>query len=254
MIILRHTIIGNGKKHIVLLHDLLSDKRNYKSIHEYINIEEYTYIFVDLRGYGSSKDIEGNYTCDEASNDVINLIKHLNLKSVCLLGHSMSTLIAQKIAMDAPTLINNLILITPIGPQGIKIPLKSQNKLLDDLAKNEGNIEQIVNNSSKRYNQRWRDNRIKDAYDSSLLHARVGYMHMYLTSDISNTVKNIQCPINIIVGKHDLQIFSYRTVDRIMTNYYANFEIHECDQAGHYPMLECPVYFVSKLEAFCSSQ
>jgi pimeloyl-ACP methyl ester carboxylesterase len=30
-----------------------------------------------------------------------------------------------------------------------------------------------------------------------------------------------------------------------------DLEIVECQKARHYPMLECPVFFASKLEEFC---
>ena len=40
-------------------------------------------------------------------------------------------------------------------------------------------------------------------------------------------------------------LFTYKTGEK-------DVEIVECQEAGHYPMIECPVFFASKIEEFCS--
>lgn len=243
--------IGQGNKTIIFLHELLGDTRNYDLIFPYLNEVDFTYYFVDLRGYGKSKNIHGLYTCEEASSDVLNLIKTLNLKNVNLLAHSMSTLIAQKIAIIAKEYISQLILITPIIAAGLKLSQKSNDKLLNDMKNDPKNIENIVRSASIRYNESWVQYRIKVAQDSSIKEARVGYMNMYLTTDFAQEAKEITIPIKIIVGKNDFVIFSYKTVKRLFDNIYKDVEIYECLEAGHYPMIEVPVYFASKIEEFC---
>ena len=89
------------------------------------------------------------------------------------------------------------------------------------------------------------------AYESSTLEARVGYMKMYLTTDFSAEIQNPTQPINIIVGKHDFPVFSRAHVEKVFSTSYTNINIVECQEAGHYPMIECPVYFATKLEEFC---
>ena len=252
MIELGHEIIGTGDTKIMILHELMGDHNNYAAILPYLDKTNFTYIFVDLRGYGLSKDISGEYTCEEAANDVTNLICILKLEKVNLLAHSMSTMIAQKVAIIDPAHISQLILITPITAAGIQVPKSSQDKLLQDMRKSDGNIEEIVQSASKRHNDSWVRNRVYMAYNASTINARVGYMKMYLTTDFLDEVPNIKIPIKIIVGKYDFPIFSLKTVTRLFTNTYENFEVFECQEAGHYPMLECPVYFASKIEEFCS--
>jgi len=252
MIELGHKIIGTGKTKIMILHELMGDHNNYEAILPYLDITRFTYIFVDLRGYGLSRDLRGEYTCEEAANDVKNLISILKLEKINLLAHSMSTMIAQKVALTDEVHISQLILITPITAAGIQVPKSSQDKLLGDLRRNDGNIEEIVKSASKRHNESWRRNRIDMAYNASILDARVGYMKMYLTTNFLDEVSNIKIPIKIIVGKYDFPIFSFKTVSRLFNKDYEDVEILECQEAGHYPMLECPVYFASKIEEFCS--
>ena len=249
MINLGHKIIGTGKKNIIVLHELMGNYKNYEPTFPYLNTDDFTFIFVDLRGYGLSKDIEGDYSCVEASNDIKNLITQLELEDVILIAHSMSTLIAQKVAL-IDSRISKLILITPIPPTGIKLPQMAQDKLINEMNENKNKIEEIVYSASKRHNKIWAKSRIKMAYEASTLNARIGYMKMYLETDFSDDVENIKIPIKIIVGKYDFPIFGIKLVTKLFSHYYKDIEIIECQEAGHYPMLECPVYFASKIEEF----
>ncbi|MGB5919187.1 alpha/beta fold hydrolase [Arcobacter sp.] len=250
MTILGHKIVGSGKKHILVLHELMGDHTNFDPILPYIDTTTFTYIFIDHRGYGLSKDIIGEYTCKEAANDVKNLITKLNLQDVNLLAHSMSTMIAQKVALIDDR-IKQLILITPISATGIKMKPQAQDKLIASMKKNENLIEYVVESASNRYNQPWKDYRIKMGYEASTLEARTGYMTMYLTTDFINEVKDIKIPIKIMVGHHDLPAFHKNNVRKQFEGYYNDFEIIECMEAGHYPMIECPVYFTTEIERFC---
>ena len=251
MIELGHKIIGIGTKKIIFLHELMGNYKNYEPTFPYFDTQKSTFIYADLRGYGLSKEIEGEYSCIEAANDVKNLITLLNLDEVVLVAHSMSTMIAQKIAL-LDTRVSQLILITPIFASGIRLPEIAKNKLINEMSQNKNKIEEIVYSSSKRYNKTWAKNRIKMAYEASSLKARVGYMKMYLETDFSEEVENINIPIKIIVGRCDFPIFSLKLVTKLFSEYYNDLEIIECQEAGHYPMLECPVYFASKIEEFCS--
>lgn len=228
----------------------MGDCRNYEACMPYLNKDEFTYFFIDLRGYGLSKELTGDYTCDEAANDIVSLIKNLKLKDVNLLAHSMSTLIAQKVAL-IDNRIKQLILITPISASGIKMKPLAQTNLINKMKENKELIEQVVQSASKRYNQVWKDYRIKMGYTSSTLEARTGYMNMYLTTDFIDEVKDIKIPIKIMVGHHDLPAFHKNNVKKQFEEYYNDFEIIECMEAGHYPMIECPVYFASEVERFC---
>ncbi|QDF29901.1 alpha/beta fold hydrolase [Halarcobacter anaerophilus] len=252
MTMLGYKIIGEGEKKVIILHELMGDHRNYDSSVFYFDKKNFSYIFIDLRGYGLSKNIKGEYSCDEASNDVKNLLLKLDIKEYFLVAHSMSTMIAQKIALIDKR-VKKLLLITPISAAGIKMKESAKNKLLEEMQENRGKIEEIVNSSSKRYNQTWRDYRIKLAYESSTLEARVGYMKMYLNTDfLEEAYENIDIPIKIIIGDYDFPVFSMNQVKKSFSK-YKDVQIEECKESGHYAMLETPVLFASKLETLLKS-
>jgi len=250
MEILNYKIIGSGDKKVLFLHELMGDSRNYEPCLPYFDTKNFTFIFIDLRGYGLSKDIKGNFTCEEAAIDLKNLLDHLKLDKVYLLAHSMSTMIAQKVAL-IDNRIKKLILITPISAAGIKMKNESKINMLTKMKENDGKIEEIVNSSSKRYNQAWRDYRINIAYTSSTPEARAAYMSMYLNTDfLEEAEDNINIPIKILVGKYDFPVFTKTNIQKIFSA-YKNIQIIECQEAGHYPMIECPVFFATKVEEFC---
>lgn len=251
MIELGHKIIGNGEKKVLFLHELMGSHKNYDPILPFLDTVNFTYIFVDHRGYGLSKDIQGEYTCDEAANDVKNLITKLGLDEVYLVAHSMSTMIAQKVAL-IDSRIKKLILNTPIPASGVKVSELQKNALLKQAREDKNFIEDVVYSSSKRYNQTWANYRIDMGYNSSIVDARVGYMNMYLNTNFQKEAEeNINIPIKIIIGKLDFPVFGFNQVNKNFSN-YKDVQIVECSEAGHYPMIECPVFFASKLEEFCS--
>ena len=248
---LGHKIVGTGKKKVLFIHELMGDHRNYEPIIPFLDKENFTYIFIDHRGYGLSKDIKGEYTCQEASNDIKNLITILGLDEVYLVAHSMSTMIAQMVAL-IDIKVKKLILNTPIPASGVKVSKLQKQSLLKQAKEDKNFIEEVVYSSSKRYNQTWANYRIDIGYSSSIVDARVGYMSMYLNTNFQKEAEeNINIPIKIIIGKLDFPVFGKNQVTRNFSN-YKDVEIVECQEAGHYPMIECPAFFASKLEQFCS--
>ena len=252
MTILNYKKFGNGEKKFIFLHELMGDCANYENCLNYFDKNLFTIFMVDLRGYGLSKNILGKYNLDEAVNDVINLVTNLvtNLKltDYILVAHSMSSMIAQHITSKDKR-VNKLILLTPISYKGVKSTQKAKDNLLAQMEKNSGKIEEIVEQSSKRYNQTWRDYRINLAYNSSILEARIAYMNMYLNVDYESSFEKLEIdiPIKIITGKYDFPVFSKNEVEKYFQE-FKDVEIIEFEEAGHYPMIECPVLFASKIE------
>jgi pimeloyl-ACP methyl ester carboxylesterase len=158
----------------------------------------------------------------------------------------MSTMIAQRVALIEQK-IKKLILTTPISASGIKVPEIQKKSLIRKMSENKRAIEQIVRSSSRRYNQTWAKYRIDMGYSSSLVEARTSYMNMYLnTSDNENDI-NEEIEVNIILGKHDSAVFAKKETEKNFSK-YKNVNIIECQEAGHYPMIECPVFYASKIE------
>ncbi|XPS40320.1 alpha/beta fold hydrolase [Aliarcobacter butzleri] len=85
-----------------------------------------------------------------------------------------------------------------------------------------------------------------------MLEARLGYMSMYLNENFlstSNTQISLNIPIKIITGSYDFPVFSSAEVKKYFEQ-FDDVEIVEFKEAGHYPMIESPVLFASKIESW----
>jgi pimeloyl-ACP methyl ester carboxylesterase/CRP-like cAMP-binding protein len=70
-------------------------------------------ISVDLPGYGQSPPFEGRTTIDRYAELIANLAEQISDGPVVLIGHSMGGMIGVTVAMNAPVLVERMILISP---------------------------------------------------------------------------------------------------------------------------------------------
>lgn len=68
----------------------------------------------DLRGHGRS-DGEGALSIEGWAEDVKGLMRHLELPTATLVGHSLGTLVVQHLALEEPELCDHLILVGGIS-------------------------------------------------------------------------------------------------------------------------------------------
>jgi len=74
--------------------------------------DNYHVICPDLRGYGQSSKPEGyeNYTFRNMANDVISILKYLNIeKKAHIIGHDRGARVAYRLAIDHPELVSSVM-------------------------------------------------------------------------------------------------------------------------------------------------
>lgn len=105
---------GKGEETLVFIHGLGSNLKSWKKNIDNL-AEAYRCIALDLPGYGQSS--KGGYTYDMSffANTLSLFIQELKLKKVTLVGHSMGGQVAIHTVLDAPSQIDQLILIAPAG-------------------------------------------------------------------------------------------------------------------------------------------
>lgn len=249
-----HKQIGSGKEKVLVMHHWMGDSTSYDSTLPYLNTEAYTYVFVDLRGYGRSKEMKGQYSVDEASADAIRLINFLGWDKFHLVGHSMSGMIVQKIAVDHPARVKSMIAITPVPACGSPGPEEMMDFFESAALNNDEAAMECVNTlTSHRYTKAFSKKMVLDNRQSSTSEARLGYMKMFFHTDFSESVKGLHTPILVLIGEYDFE-GSEAFMRNTFMEWYPNAKLEWCKASGHYPMIETPIAFVATMESFLSSQ
>ncbi|MDR1954762.1 MAG: alpha/beta hydrolase [Candidatus Methanoplasma sp.] len=106
---LYYEIEGNGPP-LVLVTGFVADVGFWGKASKILS-KRFTVIKVDNRGAGKTS-YRGRFTLDDIAEDIIFLIKKLDLGMVNILGWSMGSQIALKVAVAAPEIMSKLILVS----------------------------------------------------------------------------------------------------------------------------------------------
>ncbi len=253
MELIAHKQIGSGKEKVLVMHHWMGDSTSYDSMIPYLNTNDYTYVFVDLRGYGRSMEMKGTYSVEEASKDAMKLIDSLAWDNFHLIGHSMSGMIVQKIAVSNPSRVKSVIAITPVPACGSPGPKEMMDFFESAALNNDEAAMECVNTlTSNRYTKAFAKKMVLDNRQWSTSEARLGYMKMFFYTDFSEAVKGLQTPILVLIGEHDFK-GSEAFMRSTFLEWYPNAQLECCKASGHYPMIETPIALVTTIEKFLST-
>jgi len=246
--------IGRGPKVVVLLHDWLGDSTNYDATLPYLSQDEFTWLLPDLRGYGASRHLDAAFTLKEATTDIIALLDSLNIKEFSVAGHSMTGLVALRLALDHPQRVQKAILASPVLAGGLKLDDAGRG-FFEKAAVDTTTCREVVGVvTSGRYTKTWLELKARKAAETSLPEARLGYLHnMLLVSDFSSELPGLQVPLLTITGSFDADGFKDAAVREALKPVAALTTFSDVTEAGHYPMQEAPVRYASLVQAFLNS-
>jgi pimeloyl-ACP methyl ester carboxylesterase len=109
----RYLDAGSGEP-VLLMHGLGGSIESWTN-----NIEELAKTFrvvaVDLPGFGLSDKPKTDYTIRFYTKFVAQFLKQLNLKQASVVGSSLGGHVAAEVAINHPSLVKRLILISPVG-------------------------------------------------------------------------------------------------------------------------------------------
>ena len=249
-----HKLIGSGKEKVLVLHNWFCDSSSYDPLLPYLDIEKFTYLFMDLRGYGRSKDLQGEYSVQEASQDAVALVNSLSWNQFHIVGHSMSGMIAQKIALDNSTRVKSVVAITPVPACGSPKPVEIMNFLEEAALSNDDNAIECANLlTGRRFSNFVARNMVSHWRSCSSSKARIEYLHMFSNTDFSSSANGLQTPMLVIYGEFDIEgIEAEASIRNTFLKWYPNAKMECCKGSGHFPTQETPIYLASIIEKFLS--
>ena len=66
-----HHVVGHGPHAVLVLHGWFGDAHAFAPMEPALTTDEFAYAFIDYRGYGGMRDVEGAYTIDEIASDTL---------------------------------------------------------------------------------------------------------------------------------------------------------------------------------------
>lgn len=257
--VLGHGVYGQGREKVLVLHDWMGDSANYLPLIPYLDFEHFTYAFADVRGYGKSLQLEGDYTADEIAADAFALADSLDWTRFHVVGHSMTGMAVQRMALEdaisSTRRLKSIVAITPVAANGYPAD-EATKRFLWELIHERGLSEKGFSLlTGQRLTPAWGRAKTERHLQTSSAAALRGYYRMWLETDFSRSVRDarIATPMLVIGGRQDLPGFQEEHLRKTFGAWYPHVEIVIITDAGHYPMQETPVYLASLVEHFLNA-
>ena len=254
--VLGYSAFGQGPEKVLVFHDWMGDSTNYDAILPFLDPFGFTYVFADLRGYGKSLHLEGPYTAEKSAGDAFALATHLGWHRFHVIGHSMSGMIVQQMALDdwnkGHRKLKSVIGITPVGANGYPADDDTKTFLWSLIQEREASELGFSMLTGQRLMASWARLKTLRHLETSSREAMEGYFRMWLEQDFSEDVakSKVATPLLVIGGKHDLPGFQQAHLEATFGRWYPNIEFCYITDAGHYPMQETPIFLATQLQKF----
>ncbi|MHB8668366.1 MAG: alpha/beta fold hydrolase [Burkholderiales bacterium] len=242
-----HKLMGEGATRVLVLHGWLGDQRIFEPMLDSLNLESFTYAFMDYRGYGCSKELTGAYTMDEVAGDAFALADTLGWGWFYVVGHCMGGMVAQHMMADDPDRARAAVVIAPVPACGMIFDE-------DTWALFQGAVEDPLNragifdhSTGRRLCATWLDAMAARSVSCCTREAFAAYLEAWMKTDFSKRMQGMARRMKVLVGEHDPAMTPKLMSETILAwNPRADMEI--LPSCGHYPMLETPVYLATVME------
>lgn len=257
--ILGHSVYGQGAEKVMIFHDWMGDAANYEPLIPYLDPVSYTYVFADVRGYGKSRHLAGAYSAEEVTADAFRLANTLGWKRFHVIGHSMTGMAVQRMAVDdhisGAKRLKSVIAITPVSADGYPADEGTKKFLWDLIGQRNLSEQGFFALTGQRLSPAWGRVKTNRHFQTSTEEALKGYYRMWLETDFSAEARKakVDAPFLVIGGRQDLPGFQEAHLRKTLGVLYPNVEFTFITDAGHYPMHETPVYLASLIEKYLAA-
>lgn len=244
-----HVTVGSGDHYVLALHGWFGSARGWGSLPDYLDGSAYTYVFMDLRGYGGRAGVAGAYTMEEAAADAVALADELGWDRFSLIGHSMGGKAVQHVLLSHPERVRRLVALTPVPAN--EVPFDDEGwGLFSGAAASPDNRFAIINlTTGSRLPAAFVSHVVRHSLDNSDVEAFGAYLQSWARSDFADRVQGNPAAVKVIVGEHDPAL-SAEVMRQTYLVSYPNAELEVFPNAGHYPMYETPAALAASIEEF----
>jgi pimeloyl-ACP methyl ester carboxylesterase len=216
----------------------------------YFDPAVFTCARVDFPGYGRSRALPVRGV-DSGVLDagILAVADHLGWSRFHLISHSMSTVVAQRLARSSPARLASVTLTAPVTP-GTHHP-DSIVDFLHEVGRDPSRRrDALAAQSSARLSPRWLDWKLERWAACSEAQAVATYVDLFARADLPATRAEVPVPVLAITGAEDAPHFRRGAVEPALRAVHPDVAVEECSAAGHYPMQETPPLFATLVDRF----
>lgn len=238
---------GKGSP-LVFMHAVATDRRLWHWQHNYF-CASYRSIVLDVFGHGTASHLPREYSLTAVAHDVTLLLEELGARPAVLVGVSMGAMIAMAMAYHAPELVRGLVLINPWGrADGHLRRLGERLFRLAETRNMTTYVELFHRYAFPNDGRLVEGEQLRTLMLTQKPRAVAYAWAACLALDPSDWLAHIRVPSLVISGMNDLFIPPYQARQVGQGLPQADLEIWE--ESGHFPFLEDPVRFNSRIEDF----
>ena len=249
--ILYSKILGDSKKHILILHGFLGSGDNWKSVGRKLNPLGYTIHLIDQRNHGRSFHSE-KFDYDIMCEDLFNYIKYYNINNAILIGHSMGGKTAMNFSLNHPKLVSKLIVLDtspreyPVFHQNIIDSLKEidlsifTNRKEIDIELRKSVTQQGLRNFLTKNIYRMNDGNLNFRFNLQSLSQNIGKIGQKIES-------NTKFSSEVIFIKGETSDYINESDKVMINNLFPNAKFYKIPNAGHWLHVDNPIDFISIL-------
>ncbi|WP_433544979.1 alpha/beta fold hydrolase [Streptomyces sp. CA-294286] len=247
--VLPHSLVGEGPHPVIAVHGWLADRAAYNAVLPDLDLVNFRYAFVDLRGYGEAKEVPGTYTTAEGAADLLALADRHGWDRFSLVGHSMGASVAQRVLAAAPQRVRRLVGVSPVPASGMPLPADAW-ELFAGAAEHPENRRAIIDDTTGGVRPRaWLDRMVQQSVDRSDPKALRAWLDSWAGEDFHAEVEGCERAALAVVGALDPAL-SADVMRQTWMRWYPRAELVELPGAGHYAMDETPLHLLRTVEDF----
>lgn len=238
---------GQGEIALLFVHGWLGNLKWWDSQREAF-YKSYQIIQMDLIGHGNSSKTRQTWSIESFAEDVEAVIRHLKLKNVILIGHSMAGSIVIQAANSLRGIVSKIILVDTLHHVA-KMPTMSEVAPL--FAGLSNDYHETVTKMVPMYmfaktSPSAVKARIIDEFSEADPAVAIASLKPFYSTNIEEDCRRLKIPVRAI--QSDL----YPTDMEMNRTYFGDYEVRIISGVGHYPMLEAPTEFNAVLSVLLS--